>query len=103
MIDLFYLEQLDAFARHGTLSKAAEELLITQPALSRNMKRLESLMGVSLFTRENSKIALNETGKVAAEYARRVLDANREMVEMTLAFDRRGRTIALFLRDASYL
>ena len=95
MIDLFYLEQLDAFARHGTLSKAAEELLITQPALSRNMKKLESLMGVSLFARENSKITLNGTGKVAAEYARRVLDASREMIEMTLAYDRRERTLTL--------
>lgn len=38
MIDIFLLEQLDAFARTGTLSRAAEELHITQPALSRNMK-----------------------------------------------------------------
>ena len=37
MIDIFLLEQLDAFARTGTLSRAAEELHITQPALSRNM------------------------------------------------------------------
>lgn len=95
MIDLFLSEQLDAFARCGTLSRAAEELHITQPALSRNMKRLESLMGVSLFRRENSKIALNETGKVAAEYARRVLEANREMIDMTLAFDRNQRTISI--------
>ena len=75
MIDLFLIEQLDAFARNGTLSKAAEELMITQPALSRNMKRLESLMGISLFHRGNSKIFLNETGKVAAEYAARILEA----------------------------
>ena len=95
MLDTFLLEQLDAFARMGTLSKAAEELHITQPALSRNMKRLERDMGVSLFDRRNSKISLNETGKVAAEYARRALDANREMLEMTLAFDRRERSVVL--------
>lgn len=95
MLDIFLLEQLDAFARTGTLSKAAEELHITQPALSRNMKKLERDMGVSLFDRQNSKISLNEAGKVAAEYARRALDANREMLEMTLAFDRRERSIAL--------
>ena len=95
MIDIFLLEQLDAFARTGTLSRAAEELHITQPALSRNMKKLETTIGVSLFNRENSKITLNETGKVAAEYARRALDANQEMIEMTLAFDRRERSLAL--------
>ena len=95
MIDVFLLEQLDAFARTGTLSRAAEELHITQPALSRNMKKLEATLGVSLFNRESSKITLNETGKIAAEYARRALDANQEMIEMTLAFDRRERSLAL--------
>lgn len=95
MLDIFLLEQLDAFAREGTLSKAAAELHITEPALSRNMKKLEAVMGVPLFNRQNRKIALNETGKVAAEYARRALDANREVLNMTIAFDRRTRSIAL--------
>lgn len=95
MIDIFLLEQLDAFARTGTLSRAAEELHITQPALSRNMKKLEATLGVSLFNRESSKITLNETGKIAAEYARRALDANQEMIEMTLAFDRRERSLTM--------
>lgn len=83
------------FARTGTLSRAAEELHITQPALSRNMKKLEATLGVSLFNRESSKITLNETGKIAAEYARRALDANQEMIEMTLAFDRRERSLTM--------
>lgn len=95
MIDIFLLEQLDAFARTGTLSRAAEELHITQPALSRNMKKLEATLGVSLFNRKSSKITLNETGKIAAEYARRALDANQEMIEMTLAFDRRERSLTM--------
>lgn len=95
MIEIFLLEQLDAFARNGTLRRAAEELHITQPALSRSMKKLESELGVTLFERNNSKITLNETGKIAAEYAKRVLDADREMVERTLAFDRSLRTVVV--------
>ncbi|MBR3018876.1 MAG: LysR family transcriptional regulator [Clostridia bacterium] len=95
MLDIFLLEQLDAFARNGTLTSAAEELHITQPALSRNMKKLEEALGVSLFNRENSKISLNETGKVAAEYAQRALKANQEVIDMTLAFDRRERSLTL--------
>lgn len=95
MLDIFLLEQLDAFARNGTLTSAAEELHITQPALSRNMKKLEEALGVSLFTRESSKISLNETGKVAAEYAQRALKANQEVIDMTLAFDRRERSLTL--------
>ena len=74
MIEIFLLEQLDAFARKGSLQQAAAELHLSQPALTRSMKKLESILGVSLFQRSSSKIVLNETGKVAAEYARRVLE-----------------------------
>lgn len=95
MIELFLLEQLVAFAKCGTLSKAAEELHITQPALSRSMKKLEAAFGVPLFDRAKSKISLNETGKIAAQYAERVLQADQELVERTLQFDRSMRTLAV--------
>lgn len=95
MIEIFLLEQLAAFAKCGTLTRAAEELHMTQPALTRSMHKLEAAFGVPLFERSKSKIALNETGKVAARYARRVLEADREMVERAVAFDRSRRTIVL--------
>ena len=50
MIEIFLLEQLVAFSACGTLSRAAEELHITQPALSRSMKKLETAFGVSFLT-----------------------------------------------------
>ena len=95
MIEIFLLEHLNAFARNGTLRRAAEDLHISQPALSRSMKKLESELGVSLFDRDKSKITLNETGKVAAIYAERVLEADRELMENTVAFDRRRRTVTV--------
>ena len=51
MIELEQLKQLIAFATHGTLSKAAEELYISQPALSRS-KKLEKILEVELFDRK---------------------------------------------------
>ena len=66
MLDLEELRQLAAFARWGTLSRAAEELHISQPTLSRTMQSLEEEFGVSLFVREKNKIELNETGRRAA-------------------------------------
>ena len=39
MIEIYLLEQLEAFARCGTLSAAAEELHLSQPALTRSMKK----------------------------------------------------------------
>ena len=95
MIEIYLLEQFDAFARCGTLLAASEELHITQPTLSRSMKKLEDEFGVSLFHRENSKLSLNETGKLAAEYARRALEANQEMIDRVVMFDRSLRTVSL--------
>ena len=43
MMELYLLEQLIAFSRQGTLSGAAEELHISQPALSQSMKKLKVL------------------------------------------------------------
>ena len=95
MIETYLLEQFEAVARCGTLLAASEELHITQPSLSRSMKKLEEELGVSLFHRENSKISLNETGKLAADYAKRALDANQEMIDRVIAFDRSLRTVSL--------
>ncbi|MBO4819789.1 MAG: LysR family transcriptional regulator [Firmicutes bacterium] len=95
MIETYLLEQFEAVARLGTLLAASEELHVTQPSLSRSMKKLEDELGVSLFVRENSKIALNETGRLAAEYAKRALDANQEMIDRIIMFDRSLKTVSL--------
>ena len=93
MIETSLLEQLVAFAHEGTLSAAARALHITQPALSRSMKRLEAEFGVPLFTRSSGHIALNETGVIAVRFAERALEANRDMIERTRAFDLSRRTV----------
>lgn len=48
MMELYLLEQLIAFSRQGTLSGAAEELHISQPALSQSMKKLEESLGLTV-------------------------------------------------------
>jgi DNA-binding transcriptional LysR family regulator len=93
MIETYLLEQFVAVADCGTLLKASEALHVSQPSLSRSMRKIEDEFGVPLFHRENSKLTLNETGKVAAEYARRVLDANREMIDRVISFNRAQRTV----------
>lgn len=95
MLENYLLEQLVAFADAGTLSKAAEELHITQPALSKSMRRLEQLFGITLFHRSHSHIELNANGRVAVRYARKALQANNEIIPRTLAFYRRQHTIRI--------
>lgn len=93
MIEIYLWEQLAAVARCGTLSRAAEELHISQPALSRSMKKLESDLGVSLFERINTKITLNETGKMAAELGSALLTQNDDIINRIVSFDRSQRNI----------
>ena len=49
--------------------KASEELFITQPAVTQQIKALEEELGVSLFDRSGGKVSLTESGTVLANYA----------------------------------
>lgn len=95
MLELRELEHLAALAQYGTLSRAAEALHISQPVLSRTMRRLEEELGVPLFVRRKNRLTLNENGKAAVSGARRVLEEARRMTEQVRALDRSRRTILI--------
>ena len=95
MLDLHDLEQLTAFADHGTLTGAAQALHISQPTLTRTMRRVEEAFGVPLFRRGKNKLELNEAGLRAVEQARAVLSAAQGAVEQVRAFHARLHTVAV--------
>lgn len=95
MVEIHLLEQLAAFAEYGTLSAAADKLHTSQPALTRSMKKLEDELDVSLFIRKKNHLELNETGCHAAEYARRVLEADKDFESRVKAFDRSLHTLSI--------
>ena len=95
MIDTQQLEQLISIAEQGTLSKAAERLHLSQPAISRSMQRLENDLGVTLFDRQKNKIALNSNGELAVQYAQKITTQIQDMVNGVRALDRNQRTIAV--------
>lgn len=95
MLELYDLEKLVAVAKTGTLSAASEELLISQPALSRSMRKLESEMGVELFTRSRNRMQLNENGQLAASLAKKLLDESETLVASVRQLDRSRRTICV--------
>lgn len=81
MIELVQLEQLVAIERCGTVSKAAEELHLSQPAISRSMQKLEGDLQVTLFERKKNKLTLNANGTLAVEYAAKVLKEMGDFAE----------------------
>lgn len=72
-MELEQLRQLVTVADTGTMSKAAEELHISQPAISRSMRQLEANLGQELFDRTRNRVSLNDAGRIAVEAARKVL------------------------------
>ena len=95
MFDLDQLKLLLTFAECGTLSNAAKQLHLSQPALSRSIQRLEEELQVTLFDRKKNKISLNQTGRLAVSHAERVLSEATNMMEQLRSFDRSLHTIAI--------
>lgn len=70
------INQLEAFlavAKVEHITQAAEQMHITQPALSKIISRLEDDLGVSLFDRVGKTIRLNPSGQIAKRYAEQIL------------------------------
>lgn len=56
------LKAFEASARHLSFTKAAEELFVTQAAISHQIKSLEDMIGVKLFKRYNRSLQLTTEG-----------------------------------------
>ena len=95
MIEIYLLQQLVGLSEYSTLSEAAEHLHITQPTLTRSIRKLEELLGVELFRREKNRIYINENGRLAVEYAKRILAEEQEMISAVQALERSRHTISI--------
>lgn len=96
MIDLELLQELVAFKKYGTLSATAEHLLLSQPTVTRGMRKLEQELNVSLFNRQyTNRIALNDTGQLAAEKAEKLLQAENNFVTQVQNYDQQKHEIVI--------
>ena len=87
------LSQLEAFveaARRGNLSRAAEVLFVTQPAMSARLKGLESAVGAELLVRTRRGVRLSEAGKAFLPFAERALEAVAEGHQLVAELSRGG-------------
>ena len=91
---LGFIQGFEAAARNLSFTRAAEELFITQSAVSRQIKALEDHLGVALFERRQRALALTESGhalyRVATDVLERrvaALDSEREVAWRTIILD----------------
>jgi DNA-binding transcriptional LysR family regulator len=78
MLNVHQLKIFRTVVRAGSFSRAAEELRITQPSVSIQVRELERALGVELFEQVGKRIFLTEAGRVLDEYAVRILSLLEE-------------------------
>ena len=84
-----------AAAEHGSFSAAAESLLMAQPSLSEQIRRLEAELGVPLFMRAGRGIELTEAGRLLRPHAERTLaEAQAAAESVREVRDLTGGTVA---------
>ena len=84
------LRAFEAAARHMSFTDAAEELSVTQAAISHQVRGLEQRLGLKLFVRRNRSLLLSEAGQAYLPAVRSAFDQLNEATEKLLQKDRGG-------------
>jgi LysR family transcriptional regulator, glycine cleavage system transcriptional activator len=78
------LKAFEAAARHESFTRAAEELCVTQGAVSHQVKALEAELGLKLFNRQRQKLVITESGRSYLAVVRDALDRIADGTEQLL-------------------
>jgi len=78
-VDLRHLVTLRTVVDKGSFSQAAEELEISQPAVSFQIRSLEERLGHRLLDRSGRRVAVTEAGEIVYRYARRMIGLEAEL------------------------
>ncbi len=78
-MDIKHLQYFLEVARLNSFSRAADELFITQPTISKMIKNLEQELGVVLFDRSRKQLTLTDAGRVILEHAKLVDHAMKNL------------------------
>ncbi|WP_448562576.1 LysR substrate-binding domain-containing protein [Trichothermofontia sp.] len=101
---LHQLKVFEAAARHGSFTKAAEELSITQPTVSSQVKQLSQSVGLPLFEQIGKQLYLTEAGKALLSTCQSVFEEldNFEMKVADFKGTRQGRLRLAVVTTAKY-
>ena len=97
-----YLRAFEAVARRLSFSAAADELHLTQSAISRQIKGLETVLGAALFSRGTRKVELTAAGLLLRQAVLPALDGiDRAVRQVRVAQGRRAVSISTFASFAT--
>ena len=103
MLNYEEMQYFASFAETGTLSRVAEQFHISQPTITRAMKKAENEFGVPLFDRTKNSISLNDNGVYAAQEISILLKQTDETLRRVRAYVGANRTISSYTREESVL
>lgn len=92
-LNYHHLRYFRVIARELSLTRAAEKLNLSTPALSIQLKQLEESLGHALFVRERGGLTLTEAGRLALEYAETIGRAGEELMDVMQHRPRGGRQV----------
>ncbi|MFA6508830.1 MAG: LysR family transcriptional regulator [Treponemataceae bacterium] len=90
-MDTRQLEYVLAIADEEYVSRAAQKLNVSQPALSQTLSKLESELGVPLFSRSRNGLKPTDAGELYISGARRIVDIKKETYEKIEGLTNRGK------------
>ncbi|MCL5960854.1 MAG: LysR substrate-binding domain-containing protein [Chloroflexi bacterium] len=77
-MNIHHLEVFYAVARHLSYTRAAQELYISQPAVSRHVHALEKELGAKLFQQVGNRVYLTDAGRIVQGFAQRIFALTKE-------------------------
>ncbi|HYT35319.1 MAG TPA: LysR family transcriptional regulator [Ktedonobacteraceae bacterium] len=84
-MNLYHLRVFLTVAEHEHITRASEELILSQPAVTKIIQNLEHEVGLELIERHGRRIVLTHAGHLLHKYARRMFALEREMEEALAA------------------
>lgn len=91
-------------AKYQHITRAAEEISVSQPALTQTVRRLEEELGVELFVKSGRNILLTEEGRILQDKARQLLAIIDELPStLRQSKEARDRTVRICIKAASLL
>ncbi len=102
-MNLSVLEYMIAISEEKSLSRAADRLMISQPALTKQLKKLETQLGTRLFVRQNNQLVLTDAGYIFVNGARSSLNIYEQALIEIRKLRRSGRKQLTLVYNTSLL
>ena len=102
-MNILHLKYAVEIAKTQSISKAAENLYMGQPNLSRAIRELEDSLGITIFNRTSKGISITPEGEEFLQYARRIIAQIDEVEELYRSGRQQKQSFSICVPRASYI